>query len=402
MIPTLRNRFDDLDDLRGYFTSLRNRGDMVQLLPNIWLLNDLEQIKRLIPDQERLHVFDFKRRLMDLVQNDPDRRRYAELAESVGWWAVFLNGGEHLNVRKSLFEHLYSQDLEAVIREELDTVLDGLDGRGSFDLIGDFCDPLICRIICRLAGVDPGFFPVMRDIVSRLFVAFEPYYTLNGLSGMSDAVRDFHSIMAGEMTEGRVSPSGMLAQLHRQYGHEGMGKALGILEFFFTAGIETSSLLLCESIFRLMTDLREYLPGLYNREEADGVVDELIRVSSTASAIGRIVALPVTLFGVTLNPGQLLYLNLAGANRDPRYFPHPDTIHPDNRAVAHIAFGKGRRHCVGAVLSRLELKTIIPVFFERFASKLLVPDVGGMAMRVGFLIPGVKRLPVSVQDIAAT
>jgi cytochrome P450 len=398
MITLLRSRFENLDDLRDYFSALRERGDIVHLDSNIWLLNDLEHIRQVMSDARGFRTFDFRRRLQALVVSDPEMHDYPELAESVGWWLVFINREDHLDVRKSMFEHLYGQDLSSVIGSEIPVVLDSLEGRDSFDLIGDFCDPLICRIICRLAGVDTGMFTSMRELVSHLFTAFEPYYTLYGISRMADADKRFHAIMQGEMEAGRVSPAGMLASLHRQYGHEGMGKVLSIMEFFFIAGIETSTLLLCESIFRLMTDLRGHVPLLYSKERSDGVVEELVRLSSTASVMGRVVASRTTLCGVELDEGDLLYLNLAGANRDPRYFPYPDAIHPDNASVSHIAFGKGRRLCVGAMLARMELNMILPAFFERFASKDLVPDVDGMVMRQGYLIPGVKYLPVAVKD----
>jgi cytochrome P450 len=398
MITLLRSRFENLEDLRDYFSFLRGKGDVIHLIGNIHLLNDLEQIRQVMSDARSFRTFNFSQRFKALVDSDPQIHDYSGLADSVGWWLVFINGEEHLDVRKSMFEHLYGQDVASVIGGEMQVVLDSLEGRDSFDLIGDFCDPLISRIICRLAGVDTGIFSTMRSVVGHLFTAFEPYYTLDGISRMSDADRRYHELMQGEWEAGRTSAAGMLASLHRQYGHEGMGKVLGILEFFFLAGIETSTLLLCESIFRLMTDLKEYVPELYSAEGSDGVVEELVRMSSTASIMGRVVASRTTLCGMELNEGDLLYLNLAGANRDPRYFPYPDTIHPDNASVPHIAFGKGRRQCVGAMLARMELKTILPAFFERFASMDLLPDVDGMVMRRGYLIPGVKYLSVAVKD----
>lgn len=61
----------------------------------------------------------------------------------------------------------------------------------------------------------------------------------------------------------------------------------------------------------------------------------------------------VAVGGTAIPAGGRVWISLASANRDERQFPSPDTFDP-NRLPAHLAFGHGFHHCLGAPLARLE------------------------------------------------
>ncbi len=381
--------------MRGYFAGLVDKGDVLKVSRGAFLVNDLELIRSIMSDAQRFKNFDFSAFIQELAGNKRLNISFPELAEASRMWLILMNGERHLDARKQMHQALYQQDLSSVVQEETRRVLDGLAGRDAFDLMQDFCDPLISRIICTLAGVDPEIFPVMKDLSAKSMEAFEPYHTMEGIRLAARVEREVRDVMQQQVGKGAESQSGMIAAMQRHYGDAGMGTAISILEFFFTAGIETSAMLICTSLFRLMSDLGDHIPSLYS-EEVDGVVEELIRMGSGASLLARKVQERALLSGRWFNPGDSLYLNIAGANRDGRYFPFPDTIHPENRKRKHLAFGTGRHHCVGANLSRLELKIILPAFFERFKAGTVKPVPGGQVMRSLYFTPGFSKLPVTV------
>ena len=93
---------------------------------------------------------------------------------------------------------------------------------------------------------------------------------------------------------------------------------------------------------------------------------------------------------------------LGAANRDPRRYPDPDRFDID-RAEAdperaftpkadHLAFGGGRHFCIGAMLSKFEIRIAIERLLDtvtdlRFAGDSVPPDVG-------FFLRGPAGLPV--------
>ena len=122
-----------------------------------------------------------------------------------------------------------------------------------------------------------------------------------------------------------------------------------------TAGIETSILLLSESIIRLLTDLSFKVDYFNQPEKCSLLIDELIRMSSPASVVTRKAMRDLEIGGKKLKKGTIILMFISCANRDPRYFPFPNDVNIENMKIPHLSFGFGRHHCMGAELSKMEM-----------------------------------------------
>jgi hypothetical protein len=78
---------------------------------------------------------------------------------------------------------------------------------------------------------------------------------------------------------------------------------------------------------------------------------------------------------VAITRGDLVRVSLAGANRDPEFFPDPDRfdVHREN-ARHNVAFAHGPHVCVGMHLARLEALTAARRLFERLPGLRLDPE----------------------------
>jgi cytochrome P450 len=76
--------------------------------------------------------------------------------------------------------------------------------------------------------------------------------------------------------------------------------------------------------------------------------------------VDRYAAAGVSLGAAQIRRGDLVTVSLAGAGRDPAFFPDPDRfdVHRAN-ARQHLAFAHGPHFCLGAHLARLEAQAAV-------------------------------------------
>ncbi|MFI8215804.1 cytochrome P450 [Streptomyces sp. NPDC085932] len=126
-------------------------------------------------------------------------------------------------------------------------------------------------------------------------------------------------------------------------------------------------------------------------------VDELLRYIPHRNGVGlpRVAQEDVTLGDVTIRAGEVVYASYLSANRDPQVFPQPDTLDFDRPPTAHLAFGHGVHHCIGASLARLELEMTVTSLLARFPDLQLAVLPEQMRWQRKGLIRGPETLPVT-------
>lgn len=121
--------------------------------------------------------------------------------------------------------------------------------------------------------------------------------------------------------------------------------------------------------------------------------DELIRWVSPVKHFMRNCREPFTIRDVTFQPGDLLLLSYASANRDDEVFPDPFRLDVRREnASAHLAFGFGRHFCLGAHLARLEIRALFRELLGRLDH---IELAGEPAWIQAYFVQGPKRVPIT-------
>jgi cytochrome P450 len=100
--------------------------------------------------------------------------------------------------------------------------------------------------------------------------------------------------------------------------------------------------------------------------------EEVLRFEAPVHFRLRYVSAPMSIGDFNIDPGVRLLLGLASANWDETVFENPDSFMISRKPIRHFAFGSGRHFCLGAPLSRLEGRIILPRFLSRFPNYRLV------------------------------
>jgi cytochrome P450 len=139
-------------------------------------------------------------------------------------------------------------------------------------------------------------------------------------------------------------------------------------------GIETTEGMIANAILHLLAhpDQRALVEG--DRRLLPNAVEESLRLEPAAAVIDRYATGDVTLGDASIDHGELVTISIAGANRDPNFFPDPDRFDIRRENARHqIAFAHGPHVCIGMHLARLEAHTAIARLLERLPRLRLDP-----------------------------
>jgi cytochrome P450 len=132
------------------------------------------------------------------------------------------------------------------------------------------------------------------------------------------------------------------------------------------AGHETTTRLIGNCLYLLLKHPEQMVIARQSEMALTNALEESLRFEPPVLLTVRTVKEPISTHGLTLRPGQILMLSIAGANRDPAVNAHPDTFDITREKVVHVSFGYGIHLCLGMSLARLEAKIVFRKLFERF------------------------------------
>ncbi|MGN5377318.1 cytochrome P450 [Streptomyces lasalocidi] len=167
------------------------------------------------------------------------------------------------------------------------------------------------------------------------------------------------------------------------------------------AGYETTANLISSGVYALL-DHPDQQQLLRERPELiPGAVEEFLRYEAPLNlSTLRCTAEAVTVGDTTIPAGELVFIALGSANRDPERFPEPDRLDVTRAASGHVAFGHGIHHCVGAPLARMEGEIVLGALLRRFPRWRAAAPLDELAWRYSLQFRGLERLPVLLDRTA--
>ncbi len=134
--------------------------------------------------------------------------------------------------------------------------------------------------------------------------------------------------------------------------------------------------MICNAIWYLLGHESARDQVLADRRLAEPAVEEALRLEPAAAVVDRYATADVSLGTAPVQRGDLVTVSLAGANRDPAAFPHPDRfdVHRPN-GRQHLAFAVGPHFCIGAQLARLEANAALTAVLDQLPGvSIWIPD----------------------------
>ncbi len=304
--------------------------------------------------------------------------------------------------------------LEPFVRRIATDLIDAWGTRTDVEFVADFAVPLPVKAIATMLGVPSDRYADVKRWSDAFIAGIGTLQTTEQRVESERTVNEFQHFFAAELERRRAEPTDdllthLLQATIDESGNEpgvdprplDVPEILSILSQLMTAGNETTTKLLSESMRLLGEQPHEWDALRADPNRADRVVEEALRLSSPTQGMFRRVRRDAELGGVALPKGSMLIAVFAAANRDTDVFgADAEAFVPDRVNVRdHIAFGKGIHFCLGAALSRLEARVALEELARRVPSFALA-ERNDYAYFPSILLRGLTSLHLELEHPA--
>jgi cytochrome P450 len=291
------------------------------------------------------------------------------------------------------------EELAPLCTRIVDDALDAAEARGGLDVIGDLAFPLPFTVISEMLGMPLDRRDDLRAWSAALVKTLDPIIAPDEVEAALDAGDAMTAYVRAVIEAKRAAPGDdLLSALITAEDHGDVLDEQELIDqvvLLYVAGHETTVNLIGNGTLALLRH-----PDQADRLCADpaldqNTVEELLRFDPPVQFSGRVTTRELTFGDVTVPSGTFTMTGLAAANRDPeKWGPTANELDLGREgAAAHVAFGSGVHHCLGAALARLEGRSAIPALFRRFPELALATD--DLEYNGRLVLRGLVTLPVT-------
>lgn len=270
-----------------------------------------------------------------------------------------MNPPRHTQLRPILDE-LFAEAIEkidSVVQDIGSQLLNSLKNSSRIELVTAYASPLPSTVLQTVLGIPAADWPGVEKWVEGV-VAGHDYSAplaakmLGGTCAMAMGGY-FQALTRGcpiQANKGR-----MVDLMVNQAEPQGMQReeVQMTLVNLAVAGYLSTVFLLSTGTLNLLKNPRQL--ALLREQPAlmSNAIEELLRYDAPAQLADRFCAEDIEIAGVQLKAGDQVTLVLGSANRDAEVFADPNVLDLQRaNACAHLSFGAGIHHCLGAPLAR--------------------------------------------------
>jgi cytochrome P450 len=233
-------------------------------------------------------------------------------------------------------------------------------------------------------------------VQARLYRFFDQY-----IDAREQALRDAGIEEAGPEHVGTVVPDDLISDVvcgKVQGRRAERAEMQELLRSLLIGGIETTTYLITNSVWRLLEDRSRWEAVGADPERLIPIaIEESLRHDPPGLGLWRTTAKPVEVCGWSIPGDAKVQMSYGSANRDPDVFSEPNEFkldRPMSEIRQHLTFGAGPHNCVGQHVARLEATLALQALHTRMPGLRL----DGETRRVpNFGFWGRLKMPVAWQ-----
>ena len=307
----------------------------------------------------------------------------------------------HTRYRK-MVDYAFTPKRVRVLKPSMDEIvnmlIDGFIDRGRVELIHEFAVPVPLYVIADQLGVPRDDAPKFKIWSDASVAPLGLMLTDDEWIDSATKLLEFQRYFVAALDERRQNPrDDLLSALLEVRDDEGKpldnGELLSIISQVLVAGNETTTNSIAAGMTLLIDNPDQQKLLREDPSRIPTFVEETLRLESAVQGLFRVVKQDTELGGYAIPQGARVMLRYAAANRDAAKFgcPHQLDVERSN-AGAHLAFGAGIHHCLGAQLARYEMIAAFQAILTRMDNLAYAPSGNSFQHHPHLCLRGLKEL----------
>jgi pimeloyl-[acyl-carrier protein] synthase len=237
-------------------------------------------------------------------------------------------------------------------------------------------------VILKLLGLPDELYANLKEWATAFTVALASALPkIEWLDRAERAIVEMNEVFRREVAERRLHPRGendllsIMLQTHDQ-SEDALSEdeLLGVLQLLIVAGHDTTSNSMSLGVATLAKHPDAWRYMREHREATAQAVLEIMRFSAMSAAMPRVVREDFLWHGKELRKDDLVFVMMAGGNRDPRAFSNPEALDLTRNNDAALTFAPGLHHCVGHLIAKMQLNEFFGALVQRFDGVSVLDD----------------------------
>jgi cytochrome P450 len=327
----------------------------------------------------------------------PEQRRQSILS---------MEGEDHARLRRLVapaFTPSAADRLRPFMREVVGGLLDSFVPAGRCEVVANLCEPYPIPIICQLLGAPKDDWRQFSAWATDIFRIFNQNL-IEDLPLIEAANAALEAYLVDLIAARRDSPGQDLLSTLIAIEEEGdrlsTDELVSLAVAVLMAGTDTTRNQLACALALFAEYPEQWAILAEHPDLAPRAVEETMRYLGAVRGTARFAPEDVVFRDVLFPKGTLVFVSLAGANRDPATWEEADSFDiTRERSSQQMTFGSGIHHCMGAALARAELQEALVLLSRRLPG--LTSDGPVTWKPDTFGIWGPSRLPLRFTISAA-
>ncbi|PTL60273.1 cytochrome P450 [Paraconexibacter algicola] len=276
---------------------------------------------------------------------------------------------------KSLFQRGFTPkriaEHEDAIRAIARQALDRLDGREEIDVVTDYAQPVVSRVIGSFMGIAPEDDAMWAELMNRLVGGDDAEMNPEGPQDVIETVIPMIVERCQVLIdERRENPTDDLMSIlvNAEVDGDKLSDWEIVMGFILlvTAGNDSTKATFCSGVKALIENPDERAKVIADPALIPSMVEECLRMFPAFAHFRRTATEDTELGGCPIKKGDKVMMWYPATGYDEAVYDEPEAFRVE-RNPEHQAFGAGGRHfCLGTALARLELKVMFEEFLGRY------------------------------------